>query len=793
MMLTKRNIYILAGVFSSLLVHEAQAFDPWVVRNFQLEGAQRIAEGTIYNYLPINIGDTVTDQLAQEGIRALYATGFFRDVEFRKDGNALIIAVLERPSIEDFTIEGNREIETEQLEESLREVGLTPGRVFDRSVLEEVTQFLTETYYSQGRYSVKVDTPVEEVGNNQVRVAINIEEGERAQIRQINIVGNTSFEDEELLSEFELSTGNWLSFMRNDDRYAKETLEGDLEALRSFYMDRGFADFRNEGVQVAISPDMLDIFITINIAEGERYIITDIRLAGDMVVPVEDLQAEILVNPGEIFSQQLIAGSEQNMLVRLGEDGYAFAQVRGIPALDDATREVVITFFVDSQSRVYVRRINFNGSSNVDDEVYRREMRQLEGAYLSNLLVERSAVRLERLAFVESATFETNPVPGVSDIVDVDFQIDEGLPGQFGGGIGYSEYFGVQVNGNFSHSNFMGTGHRISVQLTGGEYSSMYNLDFTDPYRNIDGVSRTLFLSHRDIKQFTAATSPLSTTMSSAGVRWQYPITEYQYFTLGGSFSHSSLVTNPWSSFQNNQWVMNNGEVTLEGGEFINSYATFDLAVGWRFDSRNRAIFPTAGSRLSISMSGSVPSSDVEFYVATVDFSKFMTIIGPWMFIINSSVSMGDAYGDYTTSLPPFRRLYGGGPGTVRGYRESWMGPRDNRGYPFGGNLMIGNQFEIAFPIPEQYAGQFRATLFYDVGGVFDTGGVNFFDRLGDPISYDFDYDALKHSTGIGVEWMSPMGLLRFSFAKPLNAVEETDRLHGDRLEEFQFTVGSAF
>ncbi|MED5534269.1 MAG: outer membrane protein assembly factor BamA [Pseudomonadota bacterium] len=793
MMFTKRNIYILVGVLSSLLVREAQAFDPWVVQNFRVEGAQRIAEGTVYNYLPINIGDTVTDQLAQEGIRALYATGFFRDVELRKDDNALIITVLEKPSILEFTIEGNVELETEQLEENMREVGLTPGSVFDRSVLEEVTQFLTETYYGRGRYSVKVDTPVEEVGNNQVSVAINIDEGERAKIRQINIVGNASFEDEELLRDFELSTGNWLSFMRNDDRYAKEALEGDLEALRSFYMDRGFADFRNEGVQVAISPDMLDIFITINIEEGERYTITDIQLAGDMVVPVEDLRAEILVNPGEIFSQEMIAGSEQNMLVRLGEDGYAFAQVQAIPELNTVTRELSITFFVDAQNRVYVRRINFNGSNNVDDQVFRREMRQLEGSYLSNILVERSAVRLERLAFVESATFETTPVPGVSDIVDVDFQIEEGLPGQFGGGVGYSEWFGVQLNGHFSHSNFMGTGHQIQARITAGEYATTYNLDFTDPYRNIDGISRTLFLSYRDIKQFTSATSPFSTKVASAGVRWQYPITEYQYVQLGGSYSHAQLLTSPWSSIQSNQWVVSNGEVTVDGMHFMNTYATFDLALGWHFDSRNRVIFPTAGTRFSINLSGAIPDSEIEFYVAAVNFEKYMTIRGPWMFIINSEVSLGEAYGDYTTSLPPFRRMFGGGPGTVRGYRESWMGPRDNRGYPYGGNLVVGNSFEIAFPIPEQYAAQFRTTLFYDIGGVFDTGGVTFFDKLGDPLSYDFDYDALRHSTGIAVEWMSPMGLLRFSYAKPLNPVDSTNRLYGDRLEEFQFTVGNSF
>ena len=773
----------------------AQTFDPWVVRNFEVEGAQRISTGTIYNYLPLNIGDTVTGQRVQESVRALYSTGFFRDVEFRRDADTLVIAVLERPSIEEFTIEGNDEIKTEDLEESLRQVGLTRGKVFDRSVLEEVRQFLLEQYYSRGRYGVSVDTPVEDIGDNRVRVGIEIEEGARAKIRQINLVGNTSFPDTEILQDFELSTGNWLSFIRNDDRYSKEALEGDLESLRSFYMDRGFADFRWESIQVAISPDKQDIFVTVNITEGDRYTISDVQLAGDLVVPEQELRRLIFAQPGQMFSQQVIALSEEYLTQRLGQDGYGFAQVQAVPELDEESKEVSITFFVDPRNRVYVRRINFNGADSVNDEVFRREMRQLEGAYLSNASLERSKIRLQRLAYIESVEYETVGVPGSPDLVDINFAVEEGLPGQFGGGIGYSEYYGLQLNGNFVHSNFMGTGNRVGVDLSGGEFFKVYSLNFTDPYRTIDELSRTLSLSYRDIRQFTSATSDFSTQTITAGADWSYPVTEMQYLRFGLSASQAQMVTGFYSSQQASEWVRNHGKpFAIDGGQnYGTTVETLDVALGWSFDSRNRFIFPTRGLRVGANLSASIPGSEVEYYIASLDYTQYVPLFGAWMLKLNSELALGEPYGEDTLALPPYRYFYGGGPGTVRGYRESWLGPRDSLSNPHGGNLLIANQFELVFPLPERFATSARAAMFYDVGNVFHTGGVSFYDRLGDEVSYAFDAERLKHSVGIAVEWLAPLGLLRFSYGLPLNADEETDRFWGDRTEEFQFTVGNAF
>ena len=426
-------------IFLFLATGNVLAQSSLVVRDIRVEGLQRISDGTVFNYLPVNIGDELNQQRLQEALRAVYATGFFKDVEFRWDNGTLIIAVAERPSIESFTIDGNKDIKTEDLEEPLAQIGLKVGRTFNRSVLDEVEQSLTDQYFSQGKYAAKVTTEVEELPGNTVKIAINIKEGERARIRQINLVGNSSYSDKDLLDAFELRTPGWLSFIRQDDRYSREALSGDLESLTSYYMDRGFADFAIESTQVAISPNKQDIFITVNIVEGERYTISDVQLAGELILTEEQLNPFVQVKPGQIYSQRLITQSAEFIRLRLGEEGYAFAAIEPVPDLDPEAKTVAVTLYIEPQNRVYVRRVNFNGADSVNDEVFRREMRQFEGGYLSNSRVERSRVRLQRLPYIEEVQVETNPVPGTRDLVDVDFAIKEGLPGQFGGGIGYSE------------------------------------------------------------------------------------------------------------------------------------------------------------------------------------------------------------------------------------------------------------------------------------------------------------------------------------------------------------------
>jgi outer membrane protein insertion porin family len=775
----------------------ASAAEEFVVRDMRVEGLQRISEGTVFNYLPINVGDTIDSLRIQEAIRALYAQGMFDDIEIRRDGNSLVVAVKERPSIEDFTIEGNKDIKTEDLMDSLRNVGLARGRTFDRSVLDNVQQFLREQYYDRGKYAVVVDADVEDRPNNTVKISINVKEGDRAKIRQVNIIGNHSFEEDEIREGFTLDTANWLSWIRQDDRYAKEALSGDLETLRSFYMDRGYADFRVESTQVAISPDKKDIYVTINIHEGEQYTISEVKLVGKMVVPEQQLRGLILAQPGSTFNLRLLTQSSELMSFRLGEEGYANAEIEPVPELDYEKKEASVSFFVDAGSRVYVRRINFTGIDEVDDEVLRRELRQAEGAYLSNRLVDRSKILLQRLPFVESVEVENAPVPGSPDLVDVNFAIEYRMPGQFSGGVGYSESQKIILNGSIVHTNFLGSGNRVALNLNSGRYSKLYSLSHTDPYVTMNNVSRTVSISHRDITQFTSGSSDFSTTSSGASIEYGYPISEYQRLSVGLSYQHAELLSSNSSTEQAQDWVLNNGNPFTEdvGGGltfFGTEFDTFELLAGWSYDSRNRAIFADRGMHQQVYVSLAAPGSDVEYWTARYNFTKYFPIYGQWTLRLNSDLAYGEAMND-TTALPPYKQFYGGGPESIRGYKESYMGPRDSFGNPYGGNVLVASQVELIIPIPEKFQSQARASFFYDIGNIFNTGEVQFTDKLGSPVSYEPEFDELRTSVGIAVQWLAPLGFFRFSYAYPLNNYEGNDRFYGDEIERFQFSIGQAF
>ena len=709
----------------------------------------------------------------------------------------LVVVVRERPSIENFTIDGNKDIKTEDLMESLRGVGLARGRTFDRSVLDNVQMFLTEQYYDRGKYAVTVDSTVTDRPNNTVAISIEVKEGERARIRQVNIVGNHSFDEDAIRTDFELDTANWLSWFRQDDRYAKEALSGDLEKLRSFYMDRGYADFRVDSTQVAISPDRKDIYVTINIHEGEKYTISDIKLVGEMVVAEPVLRSMVLAQPGSIFNLQMLMSSAEFMLFRLGEEGYANAAIEPVPELDYDNKEVSVTFFVNPNSRVYVRRISFKGVDQIDDEVLRREMRQTEGSYLSNRLVERSKIRLQRLPYIEAVEVENVPVAGSPDLVDVDFDITYRMPGQFSGGLGYSESQKLMLNGSIVHTNFLGTGQRVALNANSGRFSTFYSLSHTEPYTTRNGISRTVGVNFRDITQFTSASSDFSTTSYGASLEYGFPITEFQSLSVGVSFNNSELLSSTNSTQQAQDWVANNGNpfVTDSAGSaqfFGTQFNATELIMGWIYDSRNRALFADRGSRQQIYLGYTVPGSEVEYYTARYNYTKYLNIYGPWTFRFNAELGYGEALGD-TTALPPFKHFYGGGPESIRGYKESWMGPIDSFGRPYGGNVLVASQLELIIPLPDKFSSQARASIFYDIGNVFNTGEVNFTDKLGSPVEYKPEFDELRTSVGVAVQWLAPLGLFRFSYALPLNEYKGNDRFYGDQIERFQFSIGQAF
>ena len=782
-------------------VARAQDSYPFTVTGIRAEGLQRISEGALLNTLPVNVGDSLDAQRVREALRAVYATGFFRDVELRREEpGVLIVVVQENPSIRTFEVKGNKEIKTEDLEKSLRNVGLATGKMFNRSTLEDVRQFLTEQYFAHGRYDVRIDPKVEEVNGNLVDVHVEIAEGKRARIRQINVVGNEHFSDKELLANLELKESNLLSFYRQDDRYSKQSLEGDLEKIRSYYMDRGYADFEITSTQVAMAPEKNDLFVTVNVFEGHTWKTGAVKLAGRFVVPQEILLHYVFVQPGETYSQRDIAASEEALRNRLGEAGYAFAQVTAVPAPNPETNEIALTFQIEPNARTYVRRIEFKGVERTNDEVLRREVRQLEGAALSNAALKRSEERLQRLPYIRKAEFETNRVPGSDDLVDVDFNVEEGPSSQIAGGVGYSERQSFMLQGNYVDSNLFGSGDRLAVEFNGGHYGQVYSIAHTDPYFTVDGISRSLSASYVERERLTSSFSQFSTKTYSAGLGIGYPLSEDQFFNLGLNYNHEDLTTVYSSSTQLRDWVRENGESYFRrvGSDPVLGTIVdiVELTAGWSWDSRDRYLFPTRGGSHRFSISYAPPGGSVEFVSANWRSQQLFRLPIPLIDKIPISLSTtagwGMALGD-TTSMPPNRHIFMGGSDTVRGFKDGSLGPRDSLGNPFGGDAGVAAQLEAIVPLTGKLATSARISLFLDAGQSFYLGDTAFRNKRGDRVTYPFDLSELRVSTGVAIQWLSPMGLFRFSYAIPVQYQEETRRVFGDEIERFQFSVGQAF
>jgi outer membrane protein insertion porin family len=803
----------LAWVAAPLLVFGQQSAEgDFVVRDIHIEGLQRISEGTVFNYLPVNIGDHLSASRQREALRALYATGFFRDVELRRDGDTLIVAVAERPSLESIDIKGNKDIKTEDLQKSLRNVGLAAGKTFDRSTLDEVTQYLTDQYYSRGKYAVKIDTKVEDLPDNRVRVNINITEGSRAKIRQINIVGNTRYKDKDILETLQLQTPNWTSWYKESDRYSRESLQGDLEKVTAWYQDRGYANFRIDSAQVAVAPDKSDIFITVNITEGQVYRLGEIKVAGNTIVPESELHNLLLLHSGQIYSQKAISATQEAIKNRLGAEGFYFAKVEPVPSTDDQKKIVDLTLFVDPGSRVYVRHINFTGTTRSNDETLRRELRQLEGSWLSNVALERSKQRLQRDPFIESVEMSTAPVPAVPDLVDVAFAIKERPSATVGGGIGYSASQGFVLNGNFSDSDFFGGGNYVALNIDAGKYNKVYSFSQTDPYRTVDNLSRTISLSYRDSTQFTSQTSAFGSKNLALGLTYGYPISEYQGVSAGVSLQHVDLLTynsssaqqavrwvqqngNPYTSQATSTFIQPDGSTTSFSTTLLGSrYDSVELTAGWQYDSRNRSLFADRGMRHALSFSVVPPVSNVRYWLASYEFSGFLPIWRRWVLTEAIQIAFGHPLGS-TIGMPPYKRFYAGGPDTVRGYTEDTLGPVDTNGNPYGGNLLTVSRTELIVPLPEKWQTSARGSLFFDMGNVFSTDGTTYVGSdLATPVDYKFSYHALKQGTGVAVQWLAPsLGIFRFSYGIALNPAR-ADGIHfADRTEGFQFSIGQSF
>ncbi|MDT8388291.1 MAG: outer membrane protein assembly factor BamA [Thiogranum sp.] len=742
----------------------AQAFESFDIADIRVEGLQRIAPGTVFNYLPVKVGDRFDEQESERAIRSLFRSGYFKDIELERENGVLVVTVVERPAISSIKLKGNKDIETEPLLDSLRDIGFAEGQVFNRSLLEKVEQELERQYFSRGKYGVNIETTVTPLDRNRVGILIDVSEGVVARIKQINIVGNNQFKDETLLDRFEQSTSGLFSFYTKNDQYSKQKLAADLETLRSWYQDRGYIKFNIESTQVAITPDKKDIYLTINVSEGAQYRVSDIKLSGDLVLPPEELFPEFQINAGEVFSRKQVTSTVTRLSDKLGNRGYAFANVNTVPDINEETREVALTFFVDPGKRVYVRRINFSGNIKTRDDVLRQEMRQMEGGWFSAQKVERSRTRLQRLGFFEQVNVETPAVPASPDQVDVNYSVTEQPSGSISFGVGFSQTSGVLLNGSISQDNFLGTGRRVSAAINNSSVNRVYSFSYLNPYYTIDGVSRGFGTYYRETDADEANITRYSTDTYGANMTYGFPVSETDTFRFGFTADSLDLKLSGFASDEVRAFVDQNGD----------SFKTLGITGSWAHDTRNRRVFPSKGGIQSISLEAKVPGSELEYYKLTGEMQHYIPLTSLLVLEANGEVGWGDGFGDFD-SLPFFENFFAGGVRSVRGYEDNSLGPRDSTNDPLGGSFRTVATLAISFPPPFlTESNSVRLSAFYDIGNVF-------------PGTENFDAGDLRMSVGIAGTWLSPVGPLAISLAQPFNDQS------GDDLQEFQFTLGAGF
>jgi len=771
--------------------------EDFLIRDIQVKGVERLDEGTVLTYLNLSPGEEVSQAKLARSLRSLFRTELFKDVQFEKEGDTLIVRVQERPVIRKVNLDGNKAIKDEDIESSLLQSGITKGRPLKRNIVEEIETALQSGYYDQGKYGAEINAKVTEKGNNTVDVDIDVKEGDFSKVTGINFVGNEVFSDTVLLSELKTKSTNWLSFFRGDDKYSKQQLQGDLETLRSFYINNGYADFGVDSIQVTISPDKKNLFLTINLTEGDIYTFGK----GILINEGEELNSALmqrLIKPleGETFSYARLEQISEYGKGILGNKGYANAEIEQIPSLDKDSKVADFTILVNPGKKVFVRKIFFTGLENTEDEVLRRELRFFEGGPMINL--ERSKYRLQRLPYVKSAEVEPVPVADSDDRMDVKVTIEPGQPGDFNASAGYGGRTGIILSGGFTNTNFFGTGNTVGSSVSLTNFSKGLSFNFTDPYYRDSGVSRSFGLSYFDSSRPISDASSLDTTRGALSLSYGYPLSEYSSIRLGGRFVLNELITTDFSSIQQRAFVQNNGDSetqSLLGFDiFSTKYSNFEMILGYSYDSRNNFLFANRGTRALVNLESAVPGSEVEYYSVNVDFQRYFPITRGFYIRNKTTVSFAEDFGD-TTILPPSNNFFSSSGSNVRGFRQNFLGPRDSRsnsrlgvqqGNPFGGNLRIMNNLDFYGPVPEKFQGSMRYSFFVDAGDIYYQGNKELFRGTTTP-NPGFDIDVFRASTGVSVEWLSPLGLIGLSYGLPIKSYE------GDDIERLQFNVSQGF
>ncbi|MDB4253181.1 outer membrane protein assembly factor BamA [Gammaproteobacteria bacterium] len=796
--------------FIALFSFAVSAFDEFLITDIRIVGLQRVSIGSIFTAIPVSVGDKMNEGKVSEITRALFSTAQFNDIQIGKDGNALIISVAERPSISSIELDGNKALKSEDLLQGLEGAGISEGQVYKRSTLNGMKSELIRQYASQGRYGAGVEIETIDKPRNTIELKIIIDEGKSAKIKKVNIIGNELFSDDDLMRGFELKEGKWYSFLSNKDKYSKEKLKGDIENLESFYLDRGYLKFSIESSQVSVSKDKQDVFITLSISEGEQYKIDEVNIIGD--VPLD----EGIYNPvldslkDQIYSQAQITSIEEYLVNFLGNEGYTFAEVTGNPDMSEEANKVSLIFLVQPGNRTYASKILFSGNYLTNDEVLRREMRQFEGAWASDNLIEGSKMRLERLGFFKEVNVETIPVPGTEDQVDIEFTVEEESTSSIGGSIGYSD-FGMNLGLNLSDNNYLGSGNRFNLAINKSVYQEAYNISFFDPYFTMDGVSRGYSLYYRvtDYGEYNVAN--YLTNSMGGGVQFGYPISDTTRIGLNLNFDNTDIDPGSLPSREIADFLASEGTV----------FDVFKAQAVWSKMTLNRGLFPTYGSSTEVMLQVTIPGSDLTYFKTDIK-QKFYRPLGFANLVFGFDGELGyiGTYGD-TEKTPFFENFYSGGPRSIRGFESNTLGPRvtpapcyefdakteecpliidtdfdgipdsiaqNPYGYqqvrdPIGGNLLVEGSLQLIFKLPMvEDQRSMRSAFFIDFGNVFSTDCQSY--QLN---CYEPSIDELKYSVGVGVTWITGFGPMSFSFSQPFN-----DGIY-DRTEEFQFTIGKVF
>ncbi len=761
------NFKKIAGVVPSLslLLFSLNSYaeiTPFVVKDIRVEGIQRTEAGTVFSYLPVKVGDTMDEKQATNSIRALFATGFFKDVRLLADQGVLIVKVEERPSIASIEIKGVRDFSKDQLKDNMKYAGLVEARIFDRSAMEKAAQDLKRQYVARGKYSVKVDTQVTELERNRVAIVFTVVEGYVSKIKQINIIGNHDYKEEDLLDMMKLSTPGWFSWFGSSDQYSKQKLSADMETMRSFYLDNGYLEFAIESTQVSISPDKKDIYITLNIKEGAKYTVGKIGISGNTLIPKSEVEKLIEIKAGDVFSRKALTDTSKKIGERLGVDGYAFANVNAVPDINKTSHTVSFNFVVDPGSRVYIRHMDIEGNTKTRDEVIRREFRQVEGSWFDIEKIKKSKQRVDRLNFFSEVNIETPAVQGTSDQMDVKMSVKEKSTGTFSIGMGYNSGEGIVLNGGITQANLFGSGNNLSTTMNTSKVNRNVSVSYTNPYWTDDGVSRGFDIYNRNTNASNFSVSQYTSSTQGGGVRFGVPIGEDESVSYGLSVERSRIGLTAYSPPRYLTYV----------NQFGSQNTTVLGTAGWGRDTRDSAIYTTSGTVQHLYLEAALPILDMRYAKLNYDQQNYLKINDDWVLMSNGQAGVGGGYAG--KQMPFFKNFYAGGPGSVRGYDPNSLGPRDASNLSIGGTKRVVGSLELFGPVPGSKEKSTRLSGFIDGGAVY--GPTDIQGSMG-----------MRYSAGLAFTWLSPMGPLKFSYGFALN------KQPIDKIQKLQFTLGSMF